>query len=372
MNDIQKGWYRGLALFLLGTAGAGTAGSGCKTTTPQLEAQANSKAPESQHASTTSPTARSLPEGNSPSEHPAAPKSHDKTEEPPASSEAGGDGVTEDGPTPTGEATGDDSRVTDPSISEPRKEEQSARAKATEVCETLCQRVEEACKDRWARFCRASCKDYQAVANRCPVEVQEVLSCQMNAEPFLLCANIAASNCAPLYRRFVDCREGRAAPQQREKDPAESPTPEGWRRVELAEPGGSFLLPKGNDHMQNVSQRTVVRKKHRFTVEALTDIPQKLTDKAILRVAMNYVGTECQKKLRLHGRFEKGDWIHVRFTTTCADGTPWAGIFHLAPGRGAAASVRPRPGQKAELPTDLETFLFGFELSGAAPRQQVQ
>jgi hypothetical protein len=95
-------------------------------------------------------------------------------------------------------------------------------------------------------------------------------------------------------------------------------------------------------------------------------VPSKeLTDMTVLQIASAYVGNACVPKLRLFARFEKGDLSYIRFSTTCKDGTMWAGIFHLQPGDGVAASVRAPAGQA--LPEDIDTYLYGFEPTVAPP-----
>lgn len=242
-----------------------------------------------------------------------------------------------------------------------------------ELCEELCAKVEESCRPDSAKFCRANCADYQATSERCPFEVEEALTCQMNSESFLLCSSVASEQCAPAYHAMDQCRDGNAEPMTQPRSQSEGP-PAGWHRVELDAFGGSFLFPDGPMKTQKTA-REVTRDGFAFRVEELPKPTAQYTDRSILRLASEYVGEACRKPLRLHGRYETADVIHVRFTTSCksADGELlWDGILHLSPGRAVAASVKPATEsgtpkgtsgstEPGELPSDADTFFFGFE-----------
>jgi hypothetical protein len=221
--------------------------------------------------------------------------------------------------------------------------------------------VKENCKPESAKFCLPSCPDYQEAWERCPVEVEEALTCQMNSEAFLLCSSVASEQCAPFYQAMTDCREGRAEPKSK-KQVESADLPAGWHRVRFASLGGSYALPTGEVTKKGPA-RIVERDGQEFRIEPLASVPDEYDAKSILRLATAYVGQGCEKKLRLHGRYETGSIIHVRFTTLCESpkgSVPWEGIFHLSPGRGIAASVRPSSGT-APVPDDADTFYFGFE-----------
>jgi hypothetical protein len=135
--------------------------------------------------------------------------------------------------------------------------------------------------------------------------------------------------------------------------------------VVLGNLGGSYAMPKG-DLKKDGAARYVQRDSHEFRVEPLSAVPDKYTDKTILRLGTAFVGDQCEKKLRLHGRYETGQIIHIRFSTLCETSSgmmPFEGIFHLSPGSGVAASVKPLAGTEPA-PDDADVFYFGFEPSG--------
>jgi hypothetical protein len=237
---------------------------------------------------------------------------------------------------------------------------------AGRLCNLLCEEIKGACTARQAQFCQASCPDWLEAAKQCPIEVEEALTCQTSADRFLLCSNVATANCAPLYRTLSDCREGKRPAKTEKGPPPPSGVPAGYARHALPSLGGSFLLPEGPVDEKTDARVLVQRAPRTYLIERMTGVPSKpLSDMTVLQIASAYVGNPCVSKLRLYARFEKGDLTYIRFTTTCKDGTPWAGIFHLQPGAGVAASVRVPAGQA--LPDDLDTYLYGFEPTNAPP-----
>ncbi len=243
----------------------------------------------------------------------------------------------------------------------PVKSPEPTYPSAAELCEELCKKVEQSCKPGEDRFCRAGCPDFEAAAERCPVEVEEALTCQTASDDFLVCSRVAATECGPLYRALTECREGRAEPKPRTPVAADDGPPEGWKQVAAPSLGGAFLMPDAPLATETQHQLLVVRSGYQFLVERMSEVPVAFDDKAVLRMATAYVGLACVKKLRLHGRYETGNLIHIRFHTVCDDQTAWAGIFHLLPSSGVAASVK-GPAGAGTLPEDLDTFLFGFEV----------
>jgi len=237
---------------------------------------------------------------------------------------------------------------------------------AGRLCGLLCEEIKGACTERQAQFCQASCPDWLEAAKQCPIEVEEALTCQTSADRFLLCSNVATANCAPLYRTLSDCREGKRPPKTEKGPPPAAGVPAGYVRHALPSLGGFFLLPEGPLDEKSESKVVANRPPRTYLIERMTGVPSKpLTDMTVLQIASAYVGNPCVAKLRLYARFEKGDLTYIRFTTTCKDGAPWAGIFHLQPGNGVATSVRVPAGQA--LPEDVDTYLYGFEPTNAPP-----
>lgn len=243
------------------------------------------------------------------------------------------------------------------------------------ICEETCQKVQGACNERAASFCRASCGDYVSGAETCPVEVHAALSCQKSADDFLLCSNIAAESCANLYRTMKKCRDGEVEPKPwgvASNAPAESDVPPGFVKKSVSAHGFSQLMPEaakletkegGAFEMthEDASGITYVTKSLELNQTS------KPTSASILRTTTKYVGNDCQPKLRLHGRFETAGVIHVRFDTVCSSGTTYHGIVHFWDGKAVVATTIVKS-ESVQNP-NLEAFLFGFERAGGAPAE---
>lgn len=235
------------------------------------------------------------------------------------------------------------------------------------VCEEGCAKMDSACNARSASFCRASCRDYVSAAEKCPVEVEDALSCQATADDFLLCSNIAAESCTPLFRAMKECREGRAEPQARKaKEPEKSNVPPGWARFSVPQAGYSVLAPQSmklSSAADSYKATGADQLGIEYRLEPLSTGGREPTSSNILRSATAYLGNDCQPKLRLHGRYESAGVIHVRFDTTCKDGSAWHGMLHFWGKSGAVTTSYLQPSQAALENPHLEAFLFSFESS---------
>jgi hypothetical protein len=78
-----------------------------------------------------------------------------------------------------------------------------------------------------------------------------------------------------------------------------------------------------------------------------------------LKTAIDFVGTTCQKDLRLTGKFHKEGATVVRLDTRCPDGKEWHGMLWAKPSTLHIAAVEVPPGKQAT----LEPFIYGFEYS---------
>ncbi len=235
------------------------------------------------------------------------------------------------------------------------------------LCEEICSKVRKSCSGRAADFCSASCGDYITGAEQCPTEVHAALTCQSTADDFLLCSNIAAESCAPLYRTMTDCRNGGVAPRpwgQKAEEKSDENVPEGFARLEVPQGGFSNLAPSGAKVEKlegGLFKAVATNGDFKYVIEAVSiENDKKLDAKTLLRSTTNYVGNDCQPKLRLHGRYETQGVVHTRFDTVCKDGTEMHGMMHFWEknivavfAQSATASVK-NP--------NLEPFIFSFEL----------
>lgn len=270
-------------------------------------------------------------------------------------------------PEPTPEpALSDEKTEESPPLPTPVPEQDLAPERVAAICETTCGKMDGACSSRAANFCRASCRDYVSAAQKCPVEVEDALSCQGEADDFLLCSNIAAESCAPLFRDMKNCRDGLSEPKTRSaSDSEETEFPEGFTRVRFDAEGFSLVAPTNTQATGaglTFSAQGQDAQGIEYLAAALKTEGKKPDASRILRAATAYVGLACQPKLRLHGRYENHDVIHVRFDTVCEDGSAFHGMLHFWNNQGIATTTRHSAELASQENPQLESFLFSFEL----------
>ena len=240
------------------------------------------------------------------------------------------------------------------------------------LCEEICTKVDTACNPRAAAFCRASCGDYVIGAETCPVEVTQALECQSEADGFLLCSNIAAENCASLFKSMQQCRAGEIEPKSWDDVQGTvvgEKMPQGWQRLLAPTLGFSALMPevvRVETGAELYGAKAEDASHFVLTIEQVAIRAGSPSDSTILRTALKYVGKGCEAKLRLHGRYESEGVIHVRFRTACEDQSQYRGVIHFWQDKAVVMSsfMAGSAGSTLENP-HLEDFLFGFRLSAA-------
>jgi hypothetical protein len=85
------------------------------------------------------------------------------------------------------------------------------------------------------------------------------------------------------------------------------------------------------------------------------------TAKRVLRNATQFLGNDCQPKLRLRGRFETQGVVHIRFDTVCKDGTQKNGMFHFFDSKVFALQVLTPSGQSLPAEEMMDALRYGFE-----------
>lgn len=274
-------------------------------------------------------------------------------------------------PVPTAEPT---PPPPEPATTEPTAPEPPP-LRGANLCESICVKMDASCKERAAQICRANCEDYVRAEAQCPVEVERALECQTNADDLILCSNMAAESCVKHFGRLKDCRAGKITPEPRaagtsvatSSPPIAEEIPAGFRREESSELGISLLLPEPTEVKTTGSVVRLAAQKQgvEFFAENIPGAHVKPTDRSILKTALDYLGLPCQTALKLHGRYETGDVIHVRFDTKCKDGVVWRGAFHFWNDKSVVTALRSTSAAAMkEAEADLEPFLFGFRVLG--------
>jgi hypothetical protein len=142
------------------------------------------------------------------------------------------------------------------------------------------------------------------------------------------------------------CRGGQdtvAAPQEREEQ-----IPAGWQRVRDATLGVSVMLPPDASMDSQATNRTW-RGAHagaEYFLAALPPPDGEVTQRDLVRMVLQYLGTRCQRGLRMHGSFEVDDRTSVRFESACRDGTTWRGMLHVWPTKAVVVGSRAPAGTR--------------------------
>lgn len=220
---------------------------------------------------------------------------------------------------------------------------------------------------RASKVCRASCDDYEDGAEKCPVEIYEALRCQQNAEDFLLCSNVSPEDCAKQVRAMQDCRSGKVPPaswgENKHEEEAATAVPSGWTRLEHSS-GFSLLLPTGAQWkaQDGAEQALVDVGGEEYRARRLSLEGKKITDALILRLVSAEVGHACEAKLKIHGRYETGETIHVRFQTPCKGEQDYYGVLHVRGGYALLVYIH-RTAPVVGQPEHLDSLVFGYEES---------
>lgn len=242
--------------------------------------------------------------------------------------------------------------------------EPSPITQISQACESNCQRMDAACR-RSAEFCRSSCRDYVAGAEKCPVEIYAALTCQSNAEDFLLCSNVSPEECATVVRAMQNCQNGTATPAvwgEKKQEESSAGPPAGWVRLAHPRLGFSILFPPGASWSQ-VGENEVASVRsdelnYRATIRSLAG--KKINESLILRTVVSELGKTCEADIRLHGRYETQGTTHIRFNSSCKGQENYYGILHIKGEMALLLSIH-RQGQDDAPLEHLESLVFGYD-----------
>lgn len=202
-------------------------------------------------------------------------------------------------------------------------------AKVAEECSALCANASESCSRRSARECRANCGKYQALADRCEVQVLGAIRCQAST-PKLICSNLA-SECVTQFQALSACEQG--TPETAETTSGAPALPPGWERFEDSAAGFAVALPAGAAVETYKGHRTWLAREPSgvtYLVALLPALGASATEKRLMEATIAYLGRKCQPAVRLHGRFETERDVAERFNARCDDGNRWLGILRAS------------------------------------------
>ncbi len=248
--------------------------------------------------------------------------------------------------------------------SAPREAEPSPQEMVAKVCEANCVRMDSACAAS-AKICRASCEDYVAQAEKCPVEIYEALECQGRTEDFMLCSNVSPEGCARLILAMKDCRSGKVTPAvwgaEKELEAEQDSTPPGWARLTHEDQGFSIPFPSGATWktVDGIEEAAVQVDGIDYRAKVVSLGGRKLSDGLILRTVVSEVGRACESKVRIFGRFEAQGTVHIRFNSSCKGDEDYHGGLYIRGDRAVIVSMH-RTGAFDEPPAHLEDLVFGY------------
>jgi hypothetical protein len=225
-----------------------------------------------------------------------------------------------------------------------------------EVCGQMCERMGQRCAATVVKSCKLTCKKYEKLPAGCDAEARAALECARDADD-LQCAAIAPVSCNPVFLRFAACTRG-----EKIETKAEGPKiPEGWERFSAKGAGFSALMPRsvvesteGGDPTFKAEAAPVT-----YSVRVRKAPEEKPTQKVLVKAALDLLGVNCSKNLRLHGMIEQAQRVTIRFDSQCKNGTEWRGQFVVARGKLYVLALTGPNGFKAE----HEAFFSSFDAS---------
>jgi hypothetical protein len=221
------------------------------------------------------------------------------------------------------------------------------------VCGQMCDRMKQRCSESAVKTCRTNCKQYQSPPAGCDDAARAALECARDAED-LQCVIIAPTSCNPAFLSFAACSRGEKVEAKAEQ----AGVPSGWERFSSKRAGFAALLPRGvtetkqgDEPVFKVEDGPVT-----YSVRVRKGPEQKPTQKSFVKLALDLLGTNCSKGLRLHGMIEAGQAVSIRFDSQCKDGTEWRGQFVVAHGKLYVLALTGPKGFKAEHATFFSSF----------------
>jgi len=214
-----------------------------------------------------------------------------------------------------------------------------------EACEEFCVRVEKVCGKKPGRTCRRRCNRYVRTSVGCEDYVRKALACQVEAKETELCSPVASKQCLDEFRAIRDCERGEVPQAQTPESPS---APPGWQRISDDTLAISVLMPPGAELDPDAPRRTWRAEEGGVTyyVAHLDAPPANLSQQALIRMVIKYVGASCQRKLRLHGRYENEGRTTIEYDSACPDRSEWHGMLRIWDGKAVSVGYHGPAGVK--------------------------
>ena len=222
-----------------------------------------------------------------------------------------------------------------------------------ELCGQMCEHLKQRCAENVAKSCHLNCKEeFKSPPAGCDTEMRDALECARTAED-LQCAAIAPVSCNTKFLRFAACKKG----EKLETKAAPPPIPAGWERFTSKVASFTAVMPRGVVEKAGGAEPLyeVVDGPITYSVR-LKKAPPKPTQKALVKIATDYLGPRCGKGLRLHGMIEHDKTVMIRFDSHCDDGVEWRGQLVVIGGRLYVLSLTGAKGFKGEHDAFFSSF----------------
>jgi hypothetical protein len=223
-----------------------------------------------------------------------------------------------------------------------------------ELCAQMCERLKQRCAESVAKSCHLNCKEeFKSPPAGCDTEVRDALECARKADD-LQCAAIAPVSCNQKFLRFAACKRG----EKLEAKAAPPPIPAGWEKFTSKVASFTAVMPRGVVEKAGGAEPLyeVVDGAITYSVR-LKKAPPKPTQKALVKVATDYLGPRCGKGLRLHGMIEHDKAVMIRFDSHCDDGVEWRGQLVVIGGRMYVLALTGAKGFKGEQDAFFSSFV---------------
>lgn len=199
------------------------------------------------------------------------------------------------------------------------------------ACADLCRQATEKCSSRSARRCRANCERYEELVDRCADQALAAIRCQASV-PGLVCSNVVGQ-CAADFQRLSACESGQAPQVAAESSAPVAPPPEGWVLMKDQEGGFQVAMPRSSEPKIESGNRTWRVDDETGVTTVVSVLPPfqgEVNDKALVRKVLVILGQQCQRDMKIHGRYQTNGKEAVRFDSRCTNGNSWHGMLRIS------------------------------------------
>ncbi len=229
-----------------------------------------------------------------------------------------------------------------------------------QICEKITQRASQTCSARVAGFYQSSCQYYLKPPGPCEEQLLRALECQYQASDGPFCAHLADHRCSEVNGELKVCQGG-TAPADQTSPEDDHTLPSGWSEVQDTELGFTVAMPPGAALVPESKRRTWKAEEGgiSYFVAELDPPPEKLDNRAFVRIVVAYVGPRCQRGLRLRGELDLKGTTVVQYYSACPDKTEWRGMLHFWDGKAVSTGYHAPAGATGV----QEPYFYSFQIA---------